>query len=76
MNVLVFLVIAGDFHFHMDDPSDADAKKLNDLLETFVLSQHVTFATHVSGHWLDLIITRASNDIIIIIIIINFIYRG
>ena len=55
------LVIAGDFNFHMDDPSDADAKKLNDLLETFSLSQHLTFATHVSGHWLDLIITRATN---------------
>ena len=55
------LVIAGDFNFHMADPSDADAKKLNDLLETFSLSQHLTFATHVSGHWLDLIITRATN---------------
>ena len=59
------LIIAGDFNFHMDDPSDADVKKLNDLLETFGLSQHVTFATHVSGLWLDLIITRATNDIMV-----------
>ena len=62
---LEILVIAGDFNFHMDDPSDADAKKLNDLLETFSLSQHVTFVTHISGNWLDLIITRATNDIMV-----------
>ena len=49
----------------MDDLSDADAKKLNDLLETFGLLKHVTFATHVSGHWLDLTITRATNDIMV-----------
>jgi len=34
-------------------------------LETFGLAQHVTFATHNSGHCLDLIITRSSNDVIV-----------
>ncbi|KAK3755485.1 hypothetical protein QZH41_001053 [Actinostola sp. cb2023] len=57
------LLIAGDFNFHLDDPSDYDSKKFHDLLDTFGLSQHVTMATHTSGHTLDLIISRSSNDI-------------
>ena len=36
-----------------------------ELLETFRLVQLVNFSTHVSGHWLDLIITRSSNDIMV-----------
>ena len=60
------LVIAGDFTLHMDDPMDADARKFSDLFETFSLIQHVNFATHVSGHWLDLIITRSFNDLMIV----------
>ena len=39
------LLISGDFNFHIDDPSDNDAK----TLETFGLSQHVTAPTHSSG---------------------------
>ena len=60
------LVVAGDFNLHMDDATDADALKFAELLETFGLIQHINFATHVSGHWLDLIITRSSNDVMII----------
>ena len=60
------LVVAGDFNLHMDDATDADALKFAELLETFGLTQHINFATHVSGHWLDLIITRSSNDVMII----------
>ena len=48
------LVIAGDFNLHMDDPMDADARKFSDLFGTSSLIQHVNFATHVSGPWLDL----------------------
>ena len=57
------LVISGDFNFHLDDPSDTDAKTFTDLLETFGLLQHVTVPTHSSGHTLDLLISRSSNDI-------------
>ena len=35
------------------------------LLETFSLSQHVSGPTHLSGHTLDLIITRSSDDIVL-----------
>ena len=57
------LIIAGDFNFHLDNPSDGDARKFNDLMETFGLAQHVKFPTHSSGHILDLVITRSSNDL-------------
>ena len=29
------ILISGDFNFHLDDPSDNDAKTFTDLLETF-----------------------------------------
>ena len=60
------LVIAGDFNLHIDDPAGADVRQFADLLATFGLIQHVTFATHVSGHWLDLIIARSSSDVVVV----------
>ena len=57
------LLIPGDFNFHVDDPSDNDAKTFTDLLETFGLLQHVTAPTHLSGHTLDLLISRSSYNI-------------
>ena len=59
------LVISGDFNLHLDDLRDNDTKKFMDLLETFNLSQHVSGPTHLSGHTLDLIITRSSDDIVL-----------
>lgn len=57
------MLVSGDFNFHLDDPSDADARKFMELMDTFGLLQHITTPTHVSGHILDLIISRLSNDI-------------
>ena len=59
------LIIAGDFNIHMDDLAHVDTCRFSELLETFGLVQHVNFATHRSGHWLDLIITRSSNDVMV-----------
>ena len=59
------LLITGDFNFHINCLSDADARTFADLLETFGLIQHVHVPTHSSGHTLDLIITRSANDIMI-----------
>ena len=58
-------VISGDFNLHLGDFRDIDTKKFEDLLETFNLSQHVSGPTHLSGHTLDLIITRSSDDIVL-----------
>lgn len=59
------LLIAGDFNFHMDDFNNYEANKFRELLETFGLAQHVFVPTHTSGHTLDLVITRSSNDLIV-----------
>ena len=57
--------MSGDFILHLDALRDNDTKKFMDLLETFSLSQHVSGPTHLSGHTLDLIITRSSDDIVL-----------
>ena len=48
----------------MDVADDTDAIKLKDILETFDLSQFINEPKHISGHTLDLVITR-SCDILI-----------
>lgn len=47
----------------MDVEADADAVRLRELLESTGLKQHVTLPTHISGHALDLIITRLSDQL-------------
>jgi hypothetical protein len=61
------LLITGarDFNFHVDCPTEADAKKFADLMNTFGLIQHVHVPTHSSGHTLDLIITRSVGGVTI-----------
>ena len=49
-------IIAGDFNFHMDC-DDSTTVQFNQILDLFSLKQHVTGATHIGGHTLDLIIT-------------------
>ncbi len=55
------LLIVGDLNFHVDDENDHDATHFLDILESFDLVQHVNEPTHISGHTLDLIITRPTN---------------
>jgi hypothetical protein len=55
------LVILGDFNFHVDNPTKSDAVQFMSLLEAFDLTQHVDLPTHIDGHALDLLITRASS---------------
>lgn len=58
------LLITGDFNIHLDQSQDNDAVKFCDLLSSMGLEQHVKKPTHVSGHILDLIITRCSDVLI------------
>ena len=53
------LVIAGDFNIHTDECS-----QLPSLIDSFGLVQHVSGSTHLKGHTLDLVISRAEDDII------------
>ena len=58
------LILSGDFNFHMDVASDVDARVFSDLLTSMGLKQHVTVPTHISGHTLDLLITREYDPVI------------
>ena len=52
------LLVSGDFNFHLDDFSDADARIVMELMDTFALLQHISTPMHVSEHILHLIISR------------------
>jgi hypothetical protein len=56
------LFITGDFNLHLDQPHAAGVQSFLSVLETFGLSQLVTFPTHDKGHTLDLLITHTSSD--------------
>lgn len=58
------LLITGDFNIHVNTPSDSDASRFHDLLSSMGLEQHVDKPTHISGHTLDLIITRCSDSLL------------
>ncbi len=58
------LILTGDFNFHLNKPSDPDARKFMSLLEDYDLLQHVKGPTHISGNTLDLIITRKADSLI------------
>ena len=57
------VIVGGDFNVHVDDLADTNANKLNELLSSFCLTQHVTSATHKAGHVLDLVITGADVNV-------------
>ena len=58
------LLIIGDFNIHIDKTEEIYSKKFVETLDCLGLTQHVTFPTHVSGHTLDVIITRKEDQII------------
>jgi predicted nucleic acid-binding Zn-ribbon protein len=55
------LLICGDLNFHFADSTNDDARKFMDLIFSLNLNQHVTVATHIHGHILDLVLTRAND---------------
>ena len=55
--------VSDDFNLHLDT-SSAVTTTFGDILTAFDLKQHVTFATHIHGHWLDLVIPRSTCDTI------------
>ena len=58
------LLITGDFNIHVDVPNDSNAARFLELLTSMGLEQHVDKPTHISGHTLDLIITRCSDSLL------------
>lgn len=49
---------------HVDDPTNNDASKFLNLLESTDLVQNVTSPTHRHGHILDLVLSRESDNIV------------
>jgi hypothetical protein len=58
------LLILGDFNFHIKDASDKDALSFLRLVSSFDLQQHVQQSTHRGGHILDLVLTRATDNVV------------
>ena len=58
------LLITGDFNIHVNVPGDPDAARFLALLTSMGLEQRVDKPTHISGHSLDLIITRCSDSLL------------
>ena len=44
------LILTGDFNMQMDKPHLSDTILFNDFLDTFNLTNKVTFSTHLSQH--------------------------
>ena len=58
------MLVPGDFNIHVDVPNDIDAVKFLDLLESLGFEQHVTKPTHIFGRTLDLFITRRTETLL------------
>ena len=59
------IYLLGDLNFHLDIPDDTYSKQLTSLLESYDMKQLVNFPTHTSGHTLDVVIHRNSDNIVI-----------
>ena len=68
------LLITGDFNIHVDVFGDADRARLLELLESMGLQQHVDKPTHVSGHTLDLVITRDVDELISTAPVVDYLF--
>ena len=58
------VLIIGDFNIHVDCDDNTYSVKLLELFESVGLDQHVHTPTYCSGHTLDLIVTRQTDQII------------
>jgi len=63
------IVVVGDLNFHLDNPSNTDTAKLNGILESFGMRQHVNEPTHTAEHTLDVVITRDTDDTVTDIVV-------
>ena len=58
------VIIVGDLNFHLDNKEDRKAKRLTSILEGFGFHQHITLPTRVSGHTVDVLITKKESSVI------------
>jgi len=58
------LILLGDFNVHIDCRDDSEGQQLTSLINSFNLTQHVSGATHIGGHTLDLVLSRTEDDVV------------
>ena len=58
------LIITGDFNIHMDKPHLSDTILFNNFLDTFNLTNKLTFSTHLSPHIIDLMLVENQSMIV------------
>ena len=58
-----YLLIVGDFNFHVDSQNNA-VRRFTGLLHSFNPRQHVNDSTHTNGYTLDLVITKKEQSFI------------
>ena len=56
------LLIVGDFNIHVDDTLSSLSQSFTSLIGSFDLRQHVSEASPVGGHVLDLVLSRAADN--------------
>ena len=58
-------VYLGDFNLWMNDPTDAKASNMSDILIAHNLTNLINVPTHVSGNNLDLLIVKLDSSMIL-----------
>ena len=59
------VIIVGDINIHLDEFNKHDTSKFLSMIKSVGMLQHVDKPTHKSGHILDVVITRESDNIIV-----------
>ena len=55
------IIFLGDLNIHLDEKNNSNSLFFCDIVTSFNLVQHVSEATHESGHLLDLMIRRPTD---------------
>ena len=58
------MLIVGDFNFHFHCPTNSNAARIMDMLQSFHFSQAVSVPTHHCGHTLDLVVYREKDALL------------
>jgi hypothetical protein len=58
------VIIVGDFNFHLESCTENSSLMFTDLTTSVGLKQHVSSPTHTSGHLLDLVLSRPSDNVV------------
>ena len=57
-------LFTGDFNIHVKDQGNSDTRNLQEVLDSFGLTNHIGFDTHHLENMLDLVITYARYNLI------------